>query len=137
MKKHDNNLNGSEETGLSQKFNRGNVFSDQCPSRNILKHVTSRWAVLVLLALKGGKTQRFSELRRTIHGVSEKMLAQTLQVLEKDGFILRVSYPVVPPHVEYSLTEIGQQVSEHVIGLADWIEDNIDILIKSENEVMD
>ena len=133
MKNHDNNSNGSEETGLSQKFNRGNVFSDQCPSRNILKHVTSRWAVLVLLALKGGKTQRFSELRRTIHGVSEKMLAQTLQTLEQDGFVLRVSYPVVPPHVEYSLTEIGQQVSEHVIGLADWIEDNISNIVELQS----
>ncbi|RBP85147.1 transcriptional regulator [Marinomonas rhizomae] len=119
----------TEKLNLSQQFMRGDVFSDKCPSRDVLKHVTSRWAVLVLLALKGGETHRFSELRRTINGVSEKMLAQTLQVLEQDGFVLRVSYPVVPPHVEYSLTDSGVQVAGHVVGLADWIEENIiDIL---------
>jgi DNA-binding HxlR family transcriptional regulator len=58
-------------------------------------------------------------------GVSEKMLAQSLQALEMDGFIDRVSYPVVPPHVEYSLTPLGVQVSEKVEALADWIELNL------------
>ena len=58
-------------------------------------------------------------------GVSEKMLAQSLQALEQDGFINRVSYPVVPPHVEYSLTPLGEQVSEKVAALADWIEVNL------------
>jgi DNA-binding HxlR family transcriptional regulator len=82
-----------------------------------------------LVALKDGDTQRFSELRRKIVGVSEKMLAQTLQALELDGFVLRTSYPVVPPHVEYSLTDLGLEVSVRVASLADWIEDNItDIL---------
>lgn len=55
-------------------------------------------------------------------GVSEKMLAQSLQALEQDGFVNRVSYPVVPPHVEYSLTPLGTEVSEKVAALADWIE---------------
>jgi DNA-binding HxlR family transcriptional regulator len=122
-----------EKSGLSAHFERGNVFSDQCPSRDVLKHVTSRWAVLVLLALKGGETHRFSELRHTINGVSEKMLAQTLQALEQDGFVLRVAYPVVPPHVEYSLTESGMQVAEHVVGLADWIEDNISTILETQS----
>jgi DNA-binding HxlR family transcriptional regulator len=90
--------------------------------------------VLVLLALKGGETHRFSELRRTINGVSEKMLAQTLQALEQDGFVLRVAYPVVPPHVEYSLTDSGMQVAEHVVGLADWIEDNIATILNNQSQ---
>jgi DNA-binding HxlR family transcriptional regulator len=70
----------------------------------VLKHVTSRWGVLILVALRG--PHRFSDLRRKMGGV-EKMLAQSLQALEQDGFIDRVSYPVVPPHVEYSLTPLG------------------------------
>ncbi|SHF33609.1 transcriptional regulator, HxlR family [Marinomonas polaris DSM 16579] len=123
-----NNLQTSQN-GMSRLFDKGDVFSDKCPSRDILKHVTSRWGVLVLVALKDGDTQRFSELRRKIVGVSEKMLAQTLQALELDGFVLRTSYPVVPPHVEYSLTDLGLEVSVRVASLADWIEDNItDIL---------
>ena len=83
----------------------------------MLKHVTSRWGVLILVALRQG-THRFSDLRRKMGGVSEKMLAQSLQALEHDGFVDRVSYPVVPPHVEYSLTPMGQEVSEKVAALA-------------------
>lgn len=103
---------------------RGEVFSTACPSREILNHVTSRWGVLVLVALMEG-THRFSELRRKIDGVSEKMLAQTLQQLEQDGFIDRVAYPVVPPHVEYSLTPLGMQIGSQVDSLVDWIEINL------------
>jgi DNA-binding HxlR family transcriptional regulator len=103
---------------------RGELFSVACPSRKVLQNVTSRWGVLVLVALMAG-TYRFSELRRKIGGVSEKMLAQTLQALEADGFVLRTARPVVPPHVEYSLTRMGQEVAREVESLADWIEGNL------------
>lgn len=109
---------------MSGKFPRADVFAEACPSRSVLTNVTSRWGVLVLISLRDG-TLRYSQMRRRIGGVSEKMLAQTLQALERDGFVLRVSMPVVPPHVEYSLTPIGQEVCTHVQGLKDWIEDNI------------
>ena len=100
---------------------RGDLFAEACPSREVLRHVTSRWGVLVLVALRRG-THRFSDLRRVIGGVSEKMLAQTLQALEADAIVLRVAHPVVPPHVEYSLTPLGREVAERVQDLADWIE---------------
>lgn len=109
---------------LSRQLREGNLFAEQCPSREVLKHVTSRWGVLILVALRDG-THRFSDLRRKMGGVSEKMLAQSLQALEQDGFLNRVSYPVVPPHVEYSLTPLGEQVSDKVAALADWIELNL------------
>ncbi|AVS84321.1 transcriptional regulator [Paracidovorax avenae] len=99
---------------------RGDVLSPDCPAREILQHVTSRWGVLVLVALDD-RTLRFSELRRKVGGVSERMLAQTLQVLERDGFVERRAYPVVPPHVEYHLTPLGREVGRHVQALADWI----------------
>ena len=108
--------------GLSDKVH-GELLSAGCPSRDVLKHVTSQWGVLVLIVLEGG-THRFSELRRKIGGVSERMLAQALQLLEADGFVLRRTYPVVPPHVEYSLTPLGEEVAEKVRILADWIEFN-------------
>ena len=109
---------------LSEAMARGQLFAEACPSREVLKHVTSRWGVLVLIALMTG-THRFSELRRKIGGVSERMLAQTLQWLEQDGFVSRISYPVVPPHVEYSLTPLGEEVGARVRDLADWIEVNL------------
>jgi DNA-binding HxlR family transcriptional regulator len=109
---------------LSEKLQRGDLMAEACPSREVLKHVTSRWGVLVLMALQGG-TQRFSQLRRAIGGVSERMLAQTLQWLEGDGLVDRVAREVVPPHVEYSLTPLGQEAAERVRALADWIEDSL------------
>ncbi|HQR12368.1 MAG TPA: helix-turn-helix domain-containing protein [Casimicrobiaceae bacterium] len=109
---------------LSQQLQRGNLLAKACPSREVLKHVTSRWGVLVLIVLES-KTHRFSELRRAIGGVSERMLAQTLQWLESDGLVDRVAFEVVPPHVEYSLTPLGREAATKVRGLADWIEVNL------------
>lgn len=110
---------------------RGNLMAAECPSRSVLQHVTSRWGVLVLIALRSGGTQRFSELRRRIGGVSEKMLAQTLQWLESDGFVERQARPVVPPHVDYRLTPLGQEVSTHVQELADWIEGKLPAILEA------
>ena len=118
---------------LSQQLRDGNLFAEQCPSREVLKHVTSRWGVLILVALRDG-THRFSDLRRKMGGVSEKMLAQSLQALEQDGFINRVSSPVVPPHLEYSLTPLGEQVSDKVAALADWIELNLPQVLAQREE---
>jgi DNA-binding HxlR family transcriptional regulator len=120
------------ENILGERLRRGEVMSADCPSREILSHVTSRWGVLVLIALSDG-TQRFSELRRKINGVSEKMLAQTLQTLETDGFVDRISYPVVPPHVEYSLTPLGVEVQMQLTGLTDWVETNLHRIINQRN----
>lgn len=78
---------------------------------------------MLIVLLKG--THRFSELRRRVGGVSEKMLAQTLQWLEDDGLVARKSYPVVPPHVEYSLSPMGVEAAQQVRSLADWIEENV------------
>ncbi len=100
---------------------RGDLMASQCPSREVLRHMTSQWGVLVLVALQDG-THRFSELRKKIGGVSERMLAQTLKLLEGDGLVRRVSYPVVPPHTEYSLTDLGLEAAVHVRGLAEWVE---------------
>ncbi|RYF43163.1 MAG: transcriptional regulator [Comamonadaceae bacterium] len=117
-----------DEESLSAKLARGDVFAAACPAREVLTHVTSRWGVLVLISLRNG-TLRYSQIRRKIGGVSEKMLAQTLQLLERDGFVRRVSMPVVPPHVEYSLTPMGQEVSQQVQGLTDWIEINLSAVL--------
>ncbi|MEV5608163.1 helix-turn-helix domain-containing protein [Streptomyces sp. NPDC052225] len=92
-----------------------------CPQRLILEHVTSRWGVLVLLALEE-RSFRFSELRREIGGVSEKMLTQTLQTLERDGFVHRDAKPVIPPRVDYSLTGLGREAAGRVRELAEWTE---------------
>lgn len=116
--------------GLATRLRRGELLAADCPSRGVLLHVTSRWGVLVLLVLSDGM-HRFSAMRRKIGGVSEKMLAQTLQVLEADGFVQRRSLPVVPPHVEYTLTALGREVAEQVGGLSEWIEVNLPRILRA------
>lgn len=113
---------------FSVAVRRGDLLKADCPSREVLKHMTSRWGVLVLVILLGGM-HRFSELRRKIGGVSEKMLAQTLQGLEGDGLIERKSLPVVPPHVEYRLTPLGVEAAGHMEAMVDWIEDKLPLIM--------
>ena len=109
----------------------GQVLSNECPSREILEHLTTKWSVLVLRCLSDG-IHRFSELRQRIDGVSEKMLAQTLKVLEKDGFLIRTVYPVVPPKVEYQLTLLGSQAAEKLNYLIGWIERNLPEIMENK-----
>ncbi|RSV40090.1 transcriptional regulator [Sphingomonas sp. ABOLE] len=116
---------------LAAMMDRGDVFVPDCPSRAVLKRITSSWGLLVLVALQGG-TRRFSELRRRVNGVSERMLAQTLQQLEAHQLVTRRSLPVVPPHVEYSLTPLGEQAAAKVEDLVEWIQANIAALMPVE-----
>lgn len=109
----------------------GHVLSSQCPSREILEHLTTKWSVLVLRCLSED-IHRFSELKQRIDGISEKMLAQTLRILEKDGFLIRTVYPVVPPKVEYQLTVLGSQAAEKMNYLIGWIEKNLPEIIENK-----
>jgi DNA-binding HxlR family transcriptional regulator len=96
------------------------IFPAGCPSRIVLDHVTSKWGVLILMALSEGP-QRWSELRRRAEGISEKMLAQTLKTLEGDGFIRRDAQPIIPPRVDYSLSDRGQELAALMLPLVAWI----------------
>ncbi|PZF25839.1 transcriptional regulator [Curtobacterium sp. MCLR17_045] len=103
-------------------------FPAACPTRVVLTHVTSRWGVLVLLALEPG-SMRWGELRRTIEGISEKMLASTLRTLEHDGIVNRVAQPTIPPRVDYSLTDSGSELAARLVPLMDWIVDHADAIV--------
>ena len=98
----------------------GEVFTEGCPTRVVLDHIMSKWGVLVLLALTDG-THRWGELRREVQGISEKMLASTLRTLEADGLVRRESFPEVPPRVEYSLTELGDELMGQMLPLVEWV----------------
>lgn len=115
---------------------KGNVLAAACPSRSVLRHLTSRWGLLVMLVLYDG-TKRFSEIRREIDGVSERMLTETLQKLEQDGMLVRRSFNTVPPHVEYTLTELGTAAAEKLSGLAEWLQDNLGEILKNSPSAAD
>lgn len=113
---------------LAGQLARGEVFDPACRSREVLTHLTGKWSVLLLIALRGG-TMRFAELHRKVNGVSERMLAKSLQQLEAHRLLVRKSFPVVPPHVEYTLTPLGHEAADRMARLTDWIEENIHSLI--------
>lgn len=115
---------------LTEMVRLGELFSVDCPSREVLKHACSLWGVLCLVSLREG-TLRFSELRRKTAGVSEKMLTQTLRRLEEDAFVLRYSHATVPPRVEYTLTPLGRETADRLAALVDWIEISIPQIMES------
>ncbi len=119
-------------TALHPQFPDG-IFPAGCPSRVVLDHVTSKWGVLILVSLADGP-QRWSELRRRAQGVSEKMLAQTLKTLERDGFVHRDAQPVIPPRVDYSLTERGKELTALLVPLVNWVAVHAEEVLAQPNE---
>ncbi|MFF0153478.1 winged helix-turn-helix transcriptional regulator [Micromonospora sp. NPDC005203] len=98
---------------------RGSPYRADCPTRHILDRIGDRWTVLIVGALWDGSA-RFSELRRRVEGVSQKMLTQTLRGLERDGLVRRTVYPEVPVRVEYALTEAGRTLRGPLRALEEW-----------------
>lgn len=113
--------------------NEFSVYSEKCPSRNVLEGISDKWSILVIILLSK-KIYRFGELKRKIGGISPKMLAQTLQKLERYGFVGRQSFPILPMKVEYSLTRLGKELSIILSALTVWTETNMNEIIHAENE---
>ena len=111
------------------------VYSEQCPSRNVLEAISDKWSILVINRLSL-KTCRFGELRREVGGISQKMLMQTVQKLERYGFISRKEYPVLPMKVEYSITPLGEELSNIVAMLTSWTEANMNEIIQAEKKFL-
>jgi DNA-binding HxlR family transcriptional regulator len=120
---------------MATQYPKPNVLSALCPSRIVLNHVTSRWAVLVFVVLRH-ETLRFSQIRRQIDGVSERMLSQTLKTLENDGFVVRLSYDVVPPHVEYHLTSMGRDMADRLLEMVRFIEGNLTDIMRAQTPII-
>ncbi len=101
-----------------------------CPVRDVLDRIGDKWSVLVVMLLSDGP-RRFSELRRSIEGISQRMLTLTLRQLERDGLVTRTVYASVPPRVEYELTEVGQTLRDPLTALARWSEGNRGYIARS------
>jgi DNA-binding HxlR family transcriptional regulator len=98
----------------------------------MIKHVSSLWGVTVLRILKDKSKLRFSGLKASIGGISDKMLAQTLRNLERDGLVQRHDYQLVPPKVEYSLTQLGHECADRLIPLSEFIEDKMNEVFRNQ-----
>jgi DNA-binding HxlR family transcriptional regulator len=101
------------------------VYAKDCPSRQVLDRIGDTWSVLTVVLLADGP-RRYTELAKQIQGVSPKMLTQTLRGLERDGLISRTVHAVVPPRVDYELTDLGRSLLTLVHALENWAESHID-----------
>lgn len=106
-------------TGVSAQ----SVLAEACPVREVLDRVAGKWSVQIIVAAARGPV-RFTELERSIDGISRRMLTLTLRNLERDGLLARTVYATVPPKVEYTLTEIATELHESLLGLTAWAERN-------------
>jgi DNA-binding HxlR family transcriptional regulator len=109
-------------------------YARGCPSRDLLDRIGDKWTVLVLGELARHEPCRFTQLRKRLSGVSEKMLTQTLRALERDGLVHRTVYPAVPVRVEYALTPLGQTLREPLKMLTDWSVRHIDQVLAAREE---
>ncbi|MEK0165646.1 helix-turn-helix domain-containing protein [Phaeobacter sp. JH20_36] len=92
---------------------------DLCPIRTVLAQISGKWSLLVILLLRDGE-YRFSEIQRAIPDVSQRMLTQTLRQLERDGLVARKVTPVIPPRVDYAITELGRSLFDPIGAMAAW-----------------
>jgi DNA-binding HxlR family transcriptional regulator len=95
------------------------VLRSDSVARQVIDLFSKKWALLIIYALFGG-TRRLSELQRTIEGISQKMLIQTLRDLEDKGFVTRTVHAVVPPRVDYALTPLGESLREPIVAMCRW-----------------
>jgi DNA-binding HxlR family transcriptional regulator len=102
-----------------------NVFDSHCPTRQVLDLIADKWTVLIIRRLADG-TLRFAQLRRSVDGISQKVLTNLLRSLERDGIVTRRIYASVPPKVEHSLTNLGRSLCDLVEGICRWAEANIE-----------
>ncbi|MFG1922882.1 winged helix-turn-helix transcriptional regulator [Cryptosporangium sp. NPDC048952] len=109
------------------------AFSAQCPSRQLLDRISDKWSTLTLCALDGSE-MRYSELARTLDGVSQKMLTQTLRALERDGLVTRTVEATVPVTVTYALTDLGRSLVLAVRGVKSWAENHMDDVFARREE---
>lgn len=109
-------------------FLPANPYDMRCPSRDMLDLIGGKWAILILCCLQQGPV-RTGSLMRQIGGISQKMLTQTLRDLERNGFVERISYPEVPPRVEYRLTHLGRSLSDLARTLEQWVVDHYELIL--------
>ena len=105
--------------------------TENCPIRDILSRLSSKWAMLILITLDANEVMRFNDLQKSIGDISQRMLTVTLRTLEADGLVARKIYAEVPPRVEYCLTKTGHSLIPHIEALVGWALENMPVILKN------
>jgi DNA-binding HxlR family transcriptional regulator len=116
-------------------FGSANPYNLDCPSRDVLELIGGKWAILLLCCLQQGPV-RTGELRRSVGGISQKMLTQTLRDLQINGLVERISHHEVPPRVEYRLTELGASLGGVARAMEQWVVLNYPSILACRNRAL-
>ncbi|MBB5940056.1 winged helix-turn-helix transcriptional regulator [Streptomyces zagrosensis] len=116
-----------------RSYGGADAYLRNCASREVLDFLSSKWVCLTIGALRPG-TMRFSELRRRLDGITQKMLTQSLRDCERNGLVLRTVYPTVPPRVEYRLTDLGQSLAGLTDAIRIWSESHMSDIQVAQGE---
>lgn len=115
---------------VADHFSDNHPTNHICPVRDILARVSDKWSMQTIILLGKSEKLRFTELKKGIEGISQRMLTVTLRALEEDGFLLREIFPEIPPRVEYRLTDLGRSLLQQLMHLSDWANENMDEVLK-------
>jgi DNA-binding HxlR family transcriptional regulator len=111
---------------------KANLFNPACASRDVMELIGGKWSMLIVCVLYDNTT-RTGEIKRMVGGISQKMLTQTLREMEHNGLVNRISYPEVPPRVEYGLTRLGRSLGDLVVLMEAWIVEHYPAILKARN----
>ena len=118
----------------SGRHDEHDVYSASCPCRALLDLLANKWSALIIGLLDDRGALRFTAVQAALPGVGAKMLTQTLRSLERDGFVTRTAYPVVPPHVEYELTGLGRSLQDPLRALERWAIENMNTVVTRQGD---
>lgn len=117
-----------------QNYFLDNVKTEHCPITDILSRLSDKWTIHTIIILGKSENLRFTELKKMIPGISQRMLTVTLRTLEEDGLLTRTIYPQIPPRVEYELTALGRSLMGQLIELSEWANENMVHILRSREE---
>ena len=125
---------GGTRENTKAHFSDNHLTNQFCPVTDVIDRISDKWSVHAIIALGKSDKLRFGELKKSIHGISQRMLTVTLKNLEQDGLLTRTVYAEIPPRVEYKLTVLGRSLLGQLIHLSAWASENMDHILRSREE---
>jgi DNA-binding HxlR family transcriptional regulator len=119
---------------VKDHFSDKGTTNHYCPVTDVIDRISDKWSVHAIIVLGKNEKLRFGELKKSIHGISQRMLTVTLKHLEQDGLLTRTVYPQIPPKVEYQLTDLGRSLLGQLVQLSMWASENMDKVLRSREE---
>ncbi len=116
------------------QISENHTTSHYCAITDVIDMIGDKWSVHAIITLGKNDKLRFGELKKSIYGISQRMLTVTLKHLERDGLLTRTVYPQIPPKVEYQLTDLGRSLLGQLMQLSLWAEENMNHILRSREE---